>query len=958
MNLKGVLFDRKRGVEAIFIEREFDVEWSESAVSELFGAYTPPSKHAQQGWSAATYRIGTTRGNAGIECLHAAIVESDCADVGELDRTCDWLLERGLAFICYTTWSHRLPTKTPNDLPDCFGPFDCFRIVLPYSRPVSPAEHSALVQGLMGFELPRDPPSYAAQVQGRWVMRANGTERAPKPRGWDPVCVRPSQLYFAPSAHSVLEVHQGASVDVEAVLARPTSPGVTSRRSRPHQPGTPLAAGVLGTVERALRAQDIYLGGEGYTGWRRAVCPSCKDPSPSLTVRANGDGVDLKCHAGCTRKEILSALSLAGVAFAPPSDLQIELEEQLERQAPPEEKLTAEQVGPWLLKQLIEALDAGEPTVIDSPAGSGKSYQSAKAITMRVRKGRRICYATQEHAVAHATRMHLPPEIRARSVHIHSPLIRVGDEPVCSRADELRERVFEFGVSLMGDICPKCPKRMDCRALEAAKDRAQGLADASVVFVSHAGINQVFGVDSDGRVKGADMELIVDEMPGTFEHVGVAPHELELLAAGALMASAEPTVAKVAQEIAAAWLARRAPGRVKFGLNQAGDALELAQEWGRLTLREGAKPRPEEAGLLRAADAVIRLAVHQAAGQTLEGAEDPKRHGVSAMLPDACHTALVARRGVLLSATPLLPALPGFTVRQAHVHDGAPVRRVMVLRGQRGSSALTQNYYDDATGRRARRERQPGEEPGVPWPWVDEALDRALEEADRVQPGSRVLFVTFKAIADLLRECPERLAGGRIVLGHYGALRGKNDWQEGAALECTVVYCFGTPRFAVFPTLTKLGLFGDARDQAWVAYAAGELTQAEGRLRLPRRTRPCTVVIEGDVAPSTWSVDNIDALITTPAHAESASALLEASLLWYSQAELAEHLGVTDRSVRAWRQPGNPPPAERHVERLRELASPSLAQAMGLFVKRGPKRWKACLEGLSWAPLDEDDSPY
>ncbi len=54
---------------------------------------------------------------------------------------------------------------------------------------------------------------------------------------------------------------------------------------------------------------------------------------------------------------------------------------------------------------------------------------------------------------------------------------------------------------------------------------------------------------------------------------------------------------------------------------------------------------------------------------------------------------------------------------------------------------------------------------------------------------------------------------------------------------------------------------GEAADQAWRTYAAGELTQAEGRLRLPRRTKPCTVIVEGDVCPSSWTPKLVDEIV-------------------------------------------------------------------------------------------------
>jgi hypothetical protein len=577
-----------------------------------------------------------------------------------------------------------------------------------------------------------------------------------------------------------------------------------------------------------------------------------------------------------------------------------------------------------------ESLDSRQPTIIKYPAGTGKSHASAIAITDEVRAGFKIAYSTQEHAVAHETRMKLPPDVRARSVHIHSPLLQVGDTPACQRAEELSEKVFDFGLSLMGKVCPRCPFRDSCEALDAARKRARALPEAQAIFVSHAGIQQVFG--PEGR--GADLKLIVDEMPSAFTSLEVSYEELSAIAKGAALPSADNLGIRVAQAHAKAWLSAEEPGDVKFGTRVVGKASELLKDvGGRLKIREGARPMPAEKPLLKAADRVLRLAQHKAEGNHVAGFEDIK-DGLWAMLPDACHQALVDRQGVLLSATPLLQALPGFGLKECEVTDGAPVRRVMVLRGARGSGALTSNYYDDAVGRRRVREPEDGEDPGIPWPLVDAALARARAEAKKYA-CKRILFVTFKALADVLRGQPERVADD-IRVAHYGALRGKNDWMEGRPDECSVVYCFGTPRFNMRPTFVALGLSAEASDRAWVAYAAGELAQAEGRLRLPRRTVPCTVFVEGDVAPSSWHPDLVNEVVLED-DLNTRTAQLEGALVYQPLRKLSAALGVDlEPSVRV-----GPPPAI-------DIPMPSMSEAMDLLASMNPERRKWLDDNVSW----------
>jgi hypothetical protein len=290
-----------------------------------------------------------------------------------------------------------------------------------------------------------------------------------------------------------------------------------------------------------------------------------------------------------------------------------------------------------------------------------------------------------------------------------------------------------------------------------------------------------------------------------------------------------------------------------------GNSLEIVLEAGAVQLSPNARPAPDERAQLKSAAALVKLAVHQSGGGQVYGLDEPQREGLSAMLPDPCHQALLARKGTLLSATPLMPALPSFALREVQVTDGARVRRVMLLAGRRGSWALTR-MYRDGSGKYVQRAPEPGEPAGVPWPVVAAAVKRARDEAQRYE-CKRVLFVTFKGVADALRASPVYSKYDWLDVAHYGALRGKNDWMEGRPQECSVIYCLGTPRSDILPTLAQLGLTGEAADQAWRAYAAGELTQAEGRLRLPRRTKPCSVLVEGDVAPSSWTSSTVDEVI-------------------------------------------------------------------------------------------------
>ena len=937
MRLQGVLF-RAGGALATTIDRSFDVEWTETGLGEVFPETVTDNKLSLQMWSPALYRVGFKRCNAGVDKLTAVILDSDCADIGQLEAVCSALSARGLAYWCHSSYSHRKPGKLHKGSGQA-AEWDCFRIILPLSRHVDPEEYRVLVPALFGNEVPADPAHYEAEVVGKFLENKAGVERAASPRGFDPTSNQPARAYFVPGTdptlaeHAVFAVAQGEPIDANAVLRRPGTRAAWARRARTYSTPTAAAVGALRDVVAAFQARGVHLGSEGHAGWRRAACPVCapdgKQNSPSFTVRANGEHIEAFCHSSdCIRRpraQFFEALGLSTDGrFSAPDELQIEIEEQLSSQVPAEAVPVAEAVE-RLVVDIREAVEAREPTVIVYPAGSGKSRAAATILAERVRAGYRIAYATAEHRVAAETRAYLPPDVLARSVHVHSPLVQVGDGAVCARADEVRDRVFNYGVSLLGKICPRCPLRDGCQAHAEATKRHKDVAAASIVFVSHAGIDQVFGMDKDGQLKGTDTELIVDEMPSTYESVEVSASQLRYLATADLHCAA-PTIARVVRELARAWLAGEEPGQVTWGPTNTplGGAMELAAEWGRLVVREDARPESRDHAELEAADALVRLAAHKASGGTVKGLEQRGAAGLTAMLPDACHAALVRRRGTLLTATPLMAALPGFQVRACNVQDGAPVRRIMVPKGGRGSKALTTSYWNEELGRRERRVPRDGEAPGIPWPAVDGAVMRALKLAEGYSPP-RVLVCSFKKVADALRADLSRW-GGRIEVAHYGAVRGLNNYMEGRPQECSVVLLLGAPRFNTLPTLMELGLTGEAADQAWRQFAAGEMTQAEGRLRLPRRTKPCAVICEGDVAPSTWHSEAVEWDLSEPPETEST--LREAAGWWRTSAEVAELL-----------EAGEP---------LAELARPGLQEAMRLLAELSSARQTAFLNDFTW----------
>jgi len=258
---------------------------------------------------------------------------------------------------------------------------------------------------------------------------------------------------------------------------------------------------------------------------------------------------------------------------------------------------------------------------------------------------------------------------------------------------------------------------------------------------------------------------------------------------------------------------------------------------GELATPDGATPHDERA-----------LAMVERAG------EGSARRVLRALLASPAVAHAFRRPGptVLLDATAdpqVLEAIAGarVPVTSVRVADGAPVRRVLL-------------YWSNATRKGCLDER------GAPrW---DRGLARylaaALREATASGARSVALFswqalvtsvqASLDGVADAdpaLRAIVEQLAGAgvRLVLGYYGATRGRDTWRD-----CDAFVSLGDPR----PNLgtsravsSALGLDADA-DAVYRRATAAEASQTAGRARAPWRARPATWVHVGTVPPASW----------------------------------------------------------------------------------------------------------
>jgi hypothetical protein len=103
------------------------------------------------------------------------------------------------------------------------------------------------------------------------------------------------------------------------------------------------------------------------------------------------------------------------------------------------------------------------------------------------------------------------------------------------------------------------------------------------------------------------------------------------------------------------------------------------------------------------------------------------------------------------------------------------------------------------------------------------------------------------------------LSGGRLLIAHFGNLRGRNEfdgvtWQ---ALDAVLSLGDPIPNIGAMEAEAKvLGLDEHERDARIRSIAAAELAQAHGRLRAPRRTRPALSLHYGQIIPAGWHPGN------------------------------------------------------------------------------------------------------
>lgn len=360
MHLTGSVFTNL----SIF-DRTFEVPWTQEALLDFFEPIFGQKTDLLQ-WNATTLLPDASeRKKANIEFAHAVVFDKDCGDPGELDNCIKKLLDKGVAFWIHSSFSHKLLDKEHKGS-GTSGPFDCFRVIIPLSRPVTPAEYPNVVHGVMKFILPPDPSKYIKEAEA--VSKATG--KPPKPRGWDPVSSSIAQFWYGPGCPEdraddlIFIVQEGDAVDPDLYASDPKRISKTGRFAKKSSvedaPGSKLGR-AFEKLARALEKAGCKLDHEDFGAECRASCPLCGATQDSLCVKAEDGRILLKCFAECNSTDILTHIGLSW------ADLSIDKADALERAI--QRAFGSDRTDPYTEAELAALAPYDDAWILQTPAG-------------------------------------------------------------------------------------------------------------------------------------------------------------------------------------------------------------------------------------------------------------------------------------------------------------------------------------------------------------------------------------------------------------------------------------------------------------------------------------------------------------------------------------------------------------------------------------------------------------
>ncbi len=461
----------------------------------------------------------------------------------------------------------------------------------------------------------------------------------------------------------------------------------------------------------------------------------------------------------------------------------------------------------------------GGVTVIAAECGSGKTRAAVAVAVERAAKSGRLGRKTSISVDSHALARQVAADVEKAGASVKRLYGALsGEGGTCAMADVATPLVLG-GQSVQWELCEgrgkkheRCPHYAGCTAREGY------IGDGGAAVT--VGVHSLLGA-LDGEA-GATGLLVIDEPPSLIETTVLTLEALEH--ARRWLDDFEPPYAEAMRGVvlgAIRWVEGDEPIPPRGG----------DEKWPplRWVTRCRAIRDAKTAGLVgeasRVLDALGRatalsLGVGAAAGALV--ASSPNAALVKALAREGRAVVTDAGARVHLPLyTRVLDGPPHF-VEVARA-DGGEVERV-ILRQRASRTLFLEKGSVTLEGRRA-------------------AL-RAASWARERAGGGQWGFVSWKALSVALRSELEAL-GARV--GWYGAMRGRNDWED-----LDVLVTVGDPRVSGFHVDVEAAYGGDDAGSRTVALARAELEQAHGRLRVVRRTRPAYAAHLGEIWPGGW----------------------------------------------------------------------------------------------------------
>ena len=587
----------------------------------------------------------------------------------------------------------------------------------------------------------------------------------------------------------------------------------------------------------------------------------------------------------------------------------------------------------------------------------------------RAKPGARMAYLAPTHKLVNQTAEQVP-----RSLVLRSPLAHMTDgKPTCVYADAARE-LARGGQSVGYELCRgrgknPCEHYDGCAARDPfdGDDRATFVASVHQLggaVLGKAGKRARLVVDEPGELLAVE-PVTLDDLEIALRRGDAFEQRYEAAIRPALVAFAA-WVARIGDPNAEGLtslpdMIRAAAGEAPAdvltaaGIDPAGetigDAIIRAALWARVVdegesagepscappLLRDYEPliarknpgRAAETGTASRVRHLLRLGLMPPfhAGRV---SEDLGERAVNLVGPNEALSTALAHTGPVVildaSARLIVGALrrerPDLRYVDLRVRDGAPIRRTILATNRATYSALMPRgvadwhaalpllraalawLAEDPTARSAALFLPMALEVGVAY-----TLRPDAPETVALLRSVRVPVKTLRGVAELLRPVLATWPG-ELLTGHYGALRGRDDWKH---VDATIT--LGDPRPNLGGEVEKALYLGAGVDAQCEARAACELQQSQGRLRTPHRTKPGRQLHVGSVVPAGWEGLDVDVRPLAAGRPRTVGAMTAAELEACREASgltgraFAAALKTTDRAVRNYLSGGRAVPA-------------------------------------------------